>query len=202
MLLPRDLASKQSNISPLVLIKRIGASIYVVDPRTSERTDINSEKYWRHGFQAILTSRQLIKYVILSVEPMLVEQRPSAKLRKKNHRYQSNNNNSHGDDDDNEDGQQSSNNRKTKIVTKLAECVIARERDFGVTDTQFTCITHLGPLLQPGDTVLGYDLTNTNFNLSEETLRSYDYVAKNLPDVILVRKVSLFRPLLIISHRY
>ncbi len=38
---------------------------------------------------------------------------------------------------------------------KLAEVVVARERDFGVTDTQYTCITHLGNILKDGDVVLG-----------------------------------------------
>jgi nonsense-mediated mRNA decay protein 3 len=44
--------------------------------------------------------------------------------------------------------------------------------------------THLGRFLQPGDTVLGYHLTNANFN-------SYSFEAldpSRIPDVILVRK--------------
>lgn len=41
---------------------------------------------------------------------------------------------------------------------RLAECVVARERDLGENDTQFTCITHLGNLIKVGDTVLGYCL--------------------------------------------
>lgn len=36
VILPKELASKQSNISPLVIVKRVGASIYVVDPITAE----------------------------------------------------------------------------------------------------------------------------------------------------------------------
>ncbi|KAJ7699637.1 NMD3-domain-containing protein [Mycena rosella] len=44
--------------------------------------------------------------------------------------------------------------------------------------------THLGALLQPGDTALGYHLTNANFN-------SADYAAlpgERLPDIVLVKK--------------
>jgi hypothetical protein len=37
----------------------------------------------------------------------------------------------------------------------MAECVVVREKDFGVNDTQFTCSTHIGQLLKEGDVVLG-----------------------------------------------
>jgi hypothetical protein len=73
--------------------------------------------------------------------------------------------------------------------TKLAECVIAREKDFGMNDIQFSCVTHLGPVLHAGDLVLGYDLTNTNLNIDEAGEKSFQKIAKNIPDVVLVRKV-------------
>jgi nonsense-mediated mRNA decay protein 3 len=44
--------------------------------------------------------------------------------------------------------------------------------------------THLGAILQPGDTVLGYHLTNSNFN--NDAFESMD--AGRLPDVVLVKK--------------
>ena len=105
-----------------------------------------------------MNSKQLIKYTVLSVEPIIKELRTSAKSRGK------------GSD------------RKIK----LAEVVVVRERDFGVNDTQFTCITHLGNLLKEGDTVLGYDFTNTNWNMTEDI--SEIKLATELPDLILVRK--------------
>lgn len=37
----------------------------------------------------------------------------------------------------------------------LAEALVARERDFGVNDTQFVVRTHIGKFLQPGDSVVG-----------------------------------------------
>ncbi|GMK56739.1 hypothetical protein CspeluHIS016_0305790 [Cutaneotrichosporon spelunceum] len=44
--------------------------------------------------------------------------------------------------------------------------------------------THLGAILQPGDTVLGYDLTNANFNNDEfEALDMH-----RIPNIILVKK--------------
>lgn len=44
--------------------------------------------------------------------------------------------------------------------------------------------THLGGILQPGDTVLGYHLTNANFN--NEAFESLD--ANRIPNVVLVKK--------------
>lgn len=105
-----------------------------------------------------MTSRQLITYVVLSVEPVLTETRPGARKR--------------GID------------RKMR----LAEIVVARERDFGVNDTQFTVLSHLGHLLREGDLVQGYDMTTATWTGDE--LDRYKETRKgDLPDVILVRKV-------------
>ena len=155
IIIPKPLAKNLSDINTLLIVKHIAAGIHVVDPFTCERHEISSEKYWRWSFQATMNSKQLTRYVILSVEPILHSQRPSAKKR--------------GAD------------RKLR----LAECVIARERDLGANDTQFTCITHLGHLLREGDIALGYDLTNATWvhDLEKNSIRQ-----ENMPDVILVRK--------------
>ena len=41
----------------------------------------------------------------------------------------------------------------------LADAEVMRVRDMGSSDTRFTVRTHLGNILRPGDTVLGYDLS-------------------------------------------
>lgn len=173
LLLPKDLALKQSNISPLVLVKRVAAGIHVIDPMTSERTEVNSEKYWRYTFGTLFSARSLIRYVVLSVEPLLLEQRPSARMKRS----------------------RGSGTNAVRSVSKLAECVVARERDLGVDDTQFTTITHLGPLLAPGDVVLGYDLSSANLNINADEEKIMDKLA-NKPEVVLVRKVTSHYPLL------
>lgn len=38
---------------------------------------------------------------------------------------------------------------------RLAECVVAREKDLGVNDSQYTVITSLGHILKEGDMVFG-----------------------------------------------
>lgn len=56
---------------------------------------------------------------------------------------------------------------KSKSKWKLANVECARSSDMGVNDTTFDCVTHLGNILHPGDTCLGYDLNITNFNPSD-----------------------------------
>ncbi|KAJ9534620.1 hypothetical protein QJQ45_002905 [Haematococcus lacustris] len=68
----------------------------------------------------------------------------------------------------------------------LAEVQVARKSDFGRNDTRFNVRTHLGHLLQPGDTALGYDLSS----MQPVALDFEAWVNKGgqVPDVILVRK--------------
>lgn len=87
------------------------------------------------------------------------------------------------------DDQEKVQHQSVRSVSKLAEVTVARERDLGVNDNQFTCITHIGPLLSTGDIVLGYDISSLNYNTDEEQQKVLDGI-QNLPDVILVRKVG------------
>ena len=46
-----------------------------------QRQEVNTEKYWRYGFPSLMSSREIEKYVVLSVEPQLSVHRASAKKR-------------------------------------------------------------------------------------------------------------------------
>jgi len=129
LVLPRPLAASLSDVNPLCLVKAIGAEVHVVDPSTGERHEISVEKYWRHEFLPVMTSRQLQAFVVLSVEPVVQAIRPSAKKRGAGKRV------------------------------RMAECTVARESDLGANDTRFTCLTHLGHILREGDVVMGYDVS-------------------------------------------
>ncbi len=67
---------------------------------------------------------------------------------------------------------------------QLAEAQVVRAADFGRNDTQLFARTHLGAVLKPGDTVLGYDVAGAN--LVDPELDTYRGL--QLPDVVLVRK--------------
>ena len=71
----------------------------------------------------------------------------------------------------------------------LAEATITRQSDLGSNDTEYFTRTHLGGVLHPGDTVMGYHLTGTNFNNPNfEALEESNTQASRIPDVVLVKK--------------
>eukprot|EP00003_Mantamonas_plastica_P001873 TRINITY_DN11341_c0_g1_i12.p1 TRINITY_DN11341_c0_g1~~TRINITY_DN11341_c0_g1_i12.p1 ORF type:complete len:458 (+),score=156.84 TRINITY_DN11341_c0_g1_i12:139-1512(+) len=64
---------------------------------------------------------------------------------------------------------------------QLADAEVIRVNDY---ESTFITRTHLGNLLKPGDSVLGYDLTASNFNDD-----NFDNLKFAVPDVILVKKI-------------
>lgn len=121
-----------------------------------------------------MNSRQLIRFVVLSVEAM-----PDHEVARLKHRP-------------------SARQRGGKVrKMRLAECIVAREKDFGTNDTQFSVITHLGNVLREGDIALGYELTAATpvyslgryrYDLSRANWTHDCEEVEHLPDVILVRK--------------
>jgi len=71
----------------------------------------------------------------------------------------------------------------------LAEATIVRATDFGKNDTTYLVRTHLGSILHPGDSVMGYHLTGTQFNNDNfEAIEESKKYGGTIPDVILVKK--------------
>lgn len=72
----------------------------------------------------------------------------------------------------------------------LAEATIARASDLGVNNKTYYTRTHLGGVLHPGDSVMGYHLAGTNFNNRWfEAIENNNTYATQIPDVILVKKL-------------
>ncbi|KAF9981109.1 hypothetical protein BGZ75_007628 [Mortierella antarctica] len=66
----------------------------------------------------------------------------------------------------------------------LADIQVARAQDVGRNDTTFFARSHLGGILNPGDSVMGYDVGSSNFNND-----AFDGLHRgSLPDVILIKK--------------
>jgi nonsense-mediated mRNA decay protein 3 len=71
----------------------------------------------------------------------------------------------------------------------LAEATVARASDLGVNDNTYFTRTHLGNILHPGDSVMGYMLTGTNYNNPQfEAIEKSNAYASTIPDVMLVKK--------------
>ncbi|KAJ7237004.1 NMD3-domain-containing protein, partial [Mycena rebaudengoi] len=155
--IPPKQARAMSNISPLAVCVRVGNSLALLDPMTLQSADISSASYWRTPFESLATVSDLVEFTVLDVEP---------------------------------DGR-----AKGKYVLADAQVALAGAfrahadgdgMDFedGRAAQIFHTRTHLGAILQPGDTALGYHLTNANFN-------SEDFAAlpaSRIPDIVLVKK--------------
>lgn len=71
----------------------------------------------------------------------------------------------------------------------LAECTVARASDLGANDKTYFCRTHLGSVLHAGDSVMGYQLTGTNFNNAQfDEIENSSTYSSQIPDVMLVKK--------------
>lgn len=125
-------------------------------------SELSAETYYRSekDFRVLLRSPRLTRFVVLDVELCNPTQDPAL--------YQ---------------GPSSGVNKYA-----LADVVVARASDFGVNDETISVVTHLGHLLQAGDTVLGYDLeTAVGGDWELETHLPSSYV---LPEVVLVKKLN------------
>lgn len=68
---------------------------------------------------------------------------------------------------------------------ELADAWVIKTSELTKTNQQQHTKTHLGRLLNPGDTALGYDIASSNIN--DDNLDAIK--PEDLPDVILVKKV-------------
>ncbi|KAF3443501.1 hypothetical protein FNV43_RR13184 [Rhamnella rubrinervis] len=66
--LPPKVALSLGNIGPLVICTKVTNSIALLDPFTLRHCFLDSDQYWRSSFKSLLTSRQLVEYIVLDVE--------------------------------------------------------------------------------------------------------------------------------------
>lgn len=163
--LPMKLARQLGNIAPLVVCTRVGNSLHLVDPATLQSAELTAPVYWRTPFDSLASVTELVEFTVLDIEPsgptrgkwVLADAQVAI-----NAAFRAGGT---GADDD--------------AMMSDDTGAVAGGAD-GILHTR----THLGALLQPGDTVLGYHLTHANFNSDE-------YAAlpgSRIPDVVLVKK--------------
>lgn len=159
--IPIKQARQMGNINPLTLCVRVGSSIQLLDPSTLQSCDVTSQVYWRTPFDALATVTDLVEFMVLDIEP--------------------------------------SGPTRGKLVLADAQVALSgafrsssTHDDDGMMDHESSALanqifhtrTHLGAILQPGDTVMGYHLSNANYNSDAfATLPS-----SRVPDIILVKK--------------
>ncbi|KAH7099754.1 RNA binding protein [Auriculariales sp. MPI-PUGE-AT-0066] len=155
--LPMPLARSMSNISPLTVCTRVGNSIHFVDPTTLRSAELAAQVYWRSPFEPLTNISALREFTVLDVEPtglargkwVLADAQVALGSAFR----------SHGVDDE------------------MMEDDV--DGAGGPADGIYHTRTHLGGIIQPGDTVLGYFLTRANFN--SDTYAALDASSKAYP---------------------
>ncbi|WVZ22342.1 hypothetical protein V8G54_000886 [Vigna mungo] len=66
--LPPKVAVSLGNIGPIVICTKVTNSIALLDPFTLRHCFLDADQYWRTSFKSLLTSRQLVEYIVLDVE--------------------------------------------------------------------------------------------------------------------------------------
>ncbi|KAI0313286.1 NMD3 family-domain-containing protein [Amylostereum chailletii] len=161
VVVPPKLARQLGNINPLTVATRVGNSLHLLDPNTLQYCELTAPIYWRAPFEALARVSDLVEFTVLDIEP--------------------------------------SGTTRGKWV--LADAQVAMSGAFRSTGTYeddgmmdyesaaaasqiYHTRTHLGGILQPGDTVMGFHLSITNFNSDDFAALPQD----RLPDVVLVKK--------------
>lgn len=152
--LPAKMAKSLGNIGQLVLCHKITNSLKFIDPISLQVADVPAEKYWRDPIPSLATIPEMIEFLVLDIEPT--------------GRY----------------GINSQGGQNRRLEEADAQVSPLNAASFGEADAVYHTRTHLGAILQPGDTVIGYHLRVANFNSNEwDSLPN-----ERKPDVVLVKK--------------
>jgi len=159
--LPKKLAQSLGNMSQIALVQRVTQTVHLIDPTTLNRADITDKQFWKECFNSIATTKQMIEFTVMDIDPVSGDHRIDASMGNLSQRH------------------------------VLADAWVVRSSELGMSadggDDMIHCRTHLGHLLRPGDVVLGYDLRNSNTN--DDEFEKIKRSGAEFPDVVLVKKM-------------
>ncbi|KPM05786.1 60S ribosomal export protein NMD3-like protein [Sarcoptes scabiei] len=158
--LPPSLAASLGNIGPICVVLRVTNLISLIDPFTLKVAELNATSYFRSPFRSICYSNQLTEFTVMDLDKITNDCTNSSKK------------------------QCSSARKATKY--SLADVYLVKSSEIGTADQTHTR-SHLGGILNPGDLVLGFDLSTANIN--EPNWERYERSHQDkIPDIILVKK--------------
>lgn len=159
--LPPKVAQSFGGLPSVMLCTRASAALTIIDPATMRVVEIPSAEFWKKPFSTVCAASHLKEFIVLDVTE------------------------DHGGEGGNGSCLRSRRSDGVGGASRGAiacEVEVARVADFGSNDDIIVVRSHLGGVLQVGDTVLGYDLRTSNAGLDDDMLRT-------LPlEVYLVRK--------------
>jgi nonsense-mediated mRNA decay protein 3 len=129
------------NIDPLTLCTRVGNSLHLLHPSTLRSCELIASTYWRAPIDSLANVSDLVEFTVLDIEPSGL---------------------THGKWEM-EDAQVATSGAFRSTGTYEDDHMMDFETASS-TNQIFHTRTHLGGILQPGDAILGYHLSNTNFN--------------------------------------
>ncbi|KAF8366251.1 hypothetical protein PRIPAC_84080 [Pristionchus pacificus] len=153
--LPKQLAQSFGNMSQIAVCLRVSNVITLIDPRTLQMSDVQGITFWREPFETLCNPKMLTSFYVMDVEKV-------------------------------EDLHRGVGHGFVSKKHELADVWLVRSDQVGNNNIDPVCSrSHLGHLLQPGDTVLGFDIRSANTNNSV-----FDAMKEeNIPDIVIVRKV-------------
>lgn len=155
--LPEKLAHSLGGIGQICVVYKVTSKLHLIDPNTCQFAEISAATFFKTPFSSLQRPRQLCEYTIINIEEISDHERRKF-------------------------AGQGALSRKYG----LADAWVVKTSQLGkYEENAIHCRTHLGHLLQPGDTVLGFDLKNSNVNDPQLEKMSEDKIS----DVVLVKKV-------------
>ena len=170
VVLPRWTASKLGTMAPLALVTRVQNVLKVVEIGGSGKLrhsrlktgDIDSLRYFKSPFRHLVSNRNLVEFTILDIEPIRTREAAEAAAM-----------------------------CGGKYMLARAEIMRSNATETG-DQKPISVTTHLGHVLHPGDSALGFDLANAMFNQADAAPMlegaSGQTIAEMLPEIVLVRK--------------
>ncbi|XP_072939936.1 uncharacterized protein [Epargyreus clarus] len=153
--LPKKLRHQLGSISPICLVQRVTSTIHLIDVYTGQVCDLSSTVYWRYPFTPICNPKQLVEYIVMDIDILKEKEKKSFP------------------------GQGMVSNKHV-----VADVYVVKSTELGMDVNPIHTRTHLGHILKPGDSVLGYNLGDTNVNDA-----NFDQLDRDaIPDVFLVKK--------------
>ncbi|TMW47044.1 hypothetical protein DOY81_007879 [Sarcophaga bullata] len=153
--LSAKLRQQLGNLSALCLVFKVTHGVHLIDPITGQLSELSSLNYFRSPFDAICNPKQLVEFIVMDVE--LLNEREIK--------------------NPNGQGQKS-------FRHQMCDIWLVRASQLGINDNITHTRSHLGHILNVGDSVMGYSIQESNINNMEfEKLKSVQ-----IPDIILVRK--------------
>ncbi|XP_033225369.1 60S ribosomal export protein NMD3 [Belonocnema kinseyi] len=153
--LPKKLTHQLGGISPICLVQKTTSALHLIDPASGQVTEVSATVYWRYPFKSICNPKQLTEYVVMDIEPVKDKEKKVFP------------------------GQGAISHKHV-----ISDVWLVRAAELGINENLIHARTHLGHILKPGDSALGYAMADSNINDSNFEKLNPD----SIPDVILVKK--------------